>query len=137
MQTRIVSHNSIICDRTSMTAVAAVLLIHIDMPATAKLNAIMIRIGLLPTHFRERSQLPNRRSKPCTVKASAMKKLPINKKIMGCEKAEKTDFIVPNPANTQSPHPNKAVTGNGMGSVIPITTTHVKIAAKNRGQIFC
>jgi len=63
-----------------------------------------------------------------------MKKLPINKKIMGCEKAEKTDFIVPNPANPQSPHPNKAVTGNGMGSVIHITTTHVKIAANVRAE---
>ncbi len=59
-------------------------------------------------------------------------KAPDKQKIMGCEKAEKTDFIVPNPANTQSPHPNKAVTGNGMGSVIHITTTHVKIAAKVR-----
>ena len=52
---------------------------------------------------------------------------------MGCEKAAKTDFIVPKPANTHRPQPNKAVTGNGMGSVIHITTTQVKMAANVRG----
>jgi hypothetical protein len=118
----------------SMTAVAAVLLIHIDMLATAMLNAIMIRIGLLPTHSRERSQLPKRRSRPCTIKASEIKKLPINKKMIGCEKAAKTDFIPPTPVNTHKPQPNRAVMGRGMGSVIHITTTHVKIAANVRAE---
>jgi hypothetical protein len=78
--------------------------------------------------------LPKRRSRPCTVKASEIKKLPINKKMMGCEKAAKTDFIPPTPVNTHKPQPNRAVMGKGMGSVIHITTTHVKIAAKVRAE---
>jgi hypothetical protein len=40
----------------------------------------------------------------------------------------------PKSANTHRPQPNKAVTGNGIGSVIHITTTHVKIAANVRAE---
>jgi hypothetical protein len=54
--------------------------------------------------------------------------------MIGWEKAAKTDFIPPTPVNTHKPQPNSAVIGKGMGSVIHITTTHIKIAAKVRAE---
>jgi hypothetical protein len=42
--------------------------------------------------------------------------------------------MVPRPVSTQKPHPNKAVMGRGIGSVIHMITTQVKMAANMRAE---
>jgi cytoskeletal protein RodZ len=65
-----------------------------------------------------------------TTKASARKKLPIKRKIIGWAKAENTALTVPSPATTQKAAPKKEVTAKGRASVIQDTTTQTRMLAK-------
>ncbi len=113
----------------SISAVAAVLLIHIEMTAVAAPTASRIREGRAPTHERERIPVATRRSTPCTAMASAKRKLPMKRKMMGCPKDAKMLFADPSPATAQAAAPSSDVTGSGIGSRIQYRITQLRIAA--------
>ena len=54
---------------------------------------------------------------------------PMNKKIMGLEKAAKASFIFTTSSTTQSVGPMSDVTGMGIGSVIHHMATRVTMAS--------
>src|SRR5690349_14775873 len=102
----------------NIIAVAAVLLIHMEMTAVAAPSAIITRDGRDPTQDDVSIHAATRLSTPWTAMASANKKLPMNKKMMGCPYEAKRVLAVPNPAKTQHAVPRSAVTGSGIGSMI-------------------
>ena len=113
----------------TMMATAAVLLIHIESTAVAKAMARNKLAGLELTHFSDSNHNAQRLSILWTTKASARKKLPIKRKIIGWAKAENTDLTVPSPATTQKAAPKKDVTAKGRASVIHDITTQARILA--------
>ena len=87
-----------------------------------------IRTGLAVILFRDNSQTANRRSSPCTTKASAKKKLPIKRKMIGWANVARTSLADPNPMAIHNAAPTSEVTAKGMASVAQLTTTHTRMA---------
>src|SRR3972149_2987868 len=110
-------------------AVAAVLLIHMEISATTPPLAINSIVGLLPTPLMEKMYMANLRSSLCRVMALAMIKLPMKRKTIGSANGASTVLAGATFMKTHSAAPTSAVTGIGMASDIHQVMTRPRIAA--------
>ena len=113
----------------NIMAAVAVLLIQPEQSIQAKPMARKMRRGESPTHFIDMMPYAIRLSRPFTIIPFAIKKPPMNRKIIGLAKFANASFTGTTPKITQSVGPRSEVTGMGTGSQIHQNATNVTIAS--------
>jgi len=114
----------------NIIAVVAVLLIHIEKKALMAPQEMMIRVGLRATSAQDNMVRARRLSNLWTIMASASRKLPMKRKMMGLEKGAKAVLASAIPRMTQRATPSKAVTGMGIASVTQYISTRARMAVR-------
>ena len=114
----------------SITTAVAVLDTHMDKKPVASMNPKIRRLGEVPMIFTTYSARRRCRFQRC--RASAIRKPPMNKKMVADAYGAPTSLIVPTPASGKMISGSSAVAASGMASVIHHTPIKMVTAATVR-----